>query len=303
MSRAREGEGERRASESTTAMGMWIVSEPASSTNVLLCAPAKAGSTSFFRWLYERLALQPWPTGSGAYVHDPNAPPWKLIQPYTVRGVDRWQEERPLPRQHFALVRSPLARVESAFNSKVACGVGDGAEKANIVAWLEKSAPHAAHHAYAMRGRLTYNDTQLRRGNAGEDTPCLHAKDFASMLLEAQSRNITLNEHFRPMVEVCALDQLSYTSIPVENPELGLRALAGALRVPYRPLPHEHQTSRARRVPIDDDSVRTKLERVYTADLRLLRYMGSGQNMSFLGVVSPCGTSRLGRPPDCSEVW
>ena len=50
-----------------------------SNRSAMLCVPAKAGSTSFFHWLYKRLAGHRWP------VH-PHSPPWVRVHARRTRA-------------------------------------------------------------------------------------------------------------------------------------------------------------------------------------------------------------------------
>ena len=107
------------------------------SSRVLVCVPAKAGSTSFYFWLFEALAGQKWPYDGPPWIQDVSSERWMNLTGNVriARFVSMPFRQRarvlsdPAVRR-FALTRDPLERALSSYYSKIACDTGDAADHA-----------------------------------------------------------------------------------------------------------------------------------------------------------------------------
>lgn len=146
--------------------------------NVLFCACAKCGMTSFYNYLFEQEFGHPWSYTGRPFVHQTASYRWeKTVE--AIRSPER-QQELLRTSFSFALVRDPKERLISAWKSKVACnhaktGVDFG-DRAVIVPELRR-----------LQGR----DANIT---------CLSLEDFLSALRTIHDNGDAgkLNIHFLP---------------------------------------------------------------------------------------------------------
>mmetsp|Transcript_19893 Transcript_19893/g.45685 ORF Transcript_19893/g.45685 Transcript_19893/m.45685 type:complete len:178 (-) Transcript_19893:766-1299(-) len=110
-------------------------------SSTLVCVPAKAGSTSFFFWLYRVLAGGDWPYKGPPWVQDVSSSRWQNMSASVVRIAHLPLRARThiltnAGIRRYALVRHPLERGISAYHSKVACNMGDIADHAGAIRQL-----------------------------------------------------------------------------------------------------------------------------------------------------------------------
>lgn len=208
----------------------------------LVCVPAKAGSTSFYHWLYEVLAGVPWPHHGTPYVQDITSERWANMSARLARFASLGIRQRAkilgdAQVARFALTRDPLERAVSAYYSKVACGTGDGPDHRGAIRQLLRQAPVAA-------------------ANVSVDLeaaiPCIGAAEWAGLLLEARAgpQRWAINAHFMAQADACGLHTLGYHMlIPLEDSRFGMQHIGLALgrgggeAAPPR-LARRHQVSR-----------------------------------------------------------
>ena len=201
----------------------------ANASRALVCVPAKAGSTSFYFWLYAALAGVQWPYSGPPWIQDVSSDRWAGGNLTGVRlarfaALPYRQRARILSDanvKRFALTRDPLERALSAYYSKVACDTGDKGDHAGVIHQLLKQAPRAL---AAGLGAGSYPNRSV---------PCLSASDFARMVLEARLNPNTrwqVNSHFMPQSDSCGLHTIGYHMlVPLEDNAYGMARLAGAL--------------------------------------------------------------------------
>ena len=172
-----------------------------SNATALVCVPAKAGSTSFYFWLYHVLAGRPWPYSGPPWIQDVSSARWANVSGVRVARFDKLplrQRTRALGDssvRRFALMRDPIERAISAYYSKVACGTGDAADHAGAIRQLMRQAPRVAAAGFGAGSDLN------------RSVPCLSATDWGRMVLEARlgAWRWDVNAHFMPQADACGL--------------------------------------------------------------------------------------------------
>ena len=111
----------------------------------LVCVPAKAGSTSFYFWLFHVLAGVPWPYTGEPWVQNVASARWANVSARVVRfaSLNHRTRARVLSDasvRRYALVRHPHERGLSAFYSKIACNTGDRADHLGAIRQLIRQA-------------------------------------------------------------------------------------------------------------------------------------------------------------------
>ena len=160
--------------------------EPGSNHSALVCVPAKAGSTSFYFWLYHVLHGAAWPYSGPPWIQDVTSSRWTNLSNHArVTRFDklplrqRVRVLKDLSIRRFAFIRDPLERAVSAYYSKMACGTGDAADHAGAVRQLLRQAPRA------VAAGLT------RGTNLTGRVPCVSALDWGRLMLEARESDAT----------------------------------------------------------------------------------------------------------------
>ena len=197
---------------------LYVSRSTGSSGNIskaLVCVPAKSGSTSFYFWLYQALAGQPWPYTGDPWIQDVSSERWANLTGVRVArfaALPFRQRNRALSDtsiRRFALTRDPLERALSAYYSKIACETGDAGDHAGAIRQLMKQAPREV-----TKG--------LGRGSdLNRSVPCLSAVDWGRMVLEARLAESTrweVNAHFMTQADACGFHDIGYHMlIPLED--------------------------------------------------------------------------------------
>ena len=292
-----------RSATGTAVAGGGPLQREANASRALVCVPAKAGSTSFYFWLYNTLAGVPWPYSGPPWVQDVSSEHWSGGNLTGVRvarfaALPFHQRNRILSDanvRRFALTRDPLERALSAYYSKVACGTGDASDHAGVIRQLMKQAPNAAAAGLGEGSDLN------------RSVPCLSAVDFARMVLEARLSTSTrwqVNAHFMPQSDACGLHTIGYHMlVPLEDNTYGMGRIAAALGVGeddgdgaggaaagggtgrgVTKLGKRHVVAKSDKRAVSDEAM-DKLAKVYLQDLNLLQYPSNWGNWSTSRVV------------------
>ena len=252
-----------------------------------MCVPAKAGSTSFYFWLYHALAGEPWPYSGPPWIQDVSSSRWSNVSGVRVARFDKMpfrQRIRALSDQavlRFALTRDPLERAISAYYSKMACDTGDAADHGGAIRQLMRQAPKAAAAGLGAGSDLN------------RSVPCLSAFDWGRMVLEARLGETTrweVNAHFMPQSDACGLHTLGYHYlIPLADNAYGMARIADALGVTGNAraegkqrggataggtvpkLAKRHVVSKGDKRALSDEAM-ALLAKVYVQDINLLQF-------------------------------
>lgn len=194
--------------------------------NVVVCACAKCGCTSFADFIYNTIFGRQW---------DYSGPPWIMD------NSDRWEGQREFITTEsastfmqnpevfsLAIVRDPIERVQSAWKSKVACD--------------EEG------YTTDVSGRDKFVPALLALAGNTSEALCLSFPDFVDTLLSVhvQGKDSALNPHFLPQHLDCFKDfpvskwsMVTNISDSAAAKELG-RQLGNTTASSF---PHSHQSS------------------------------------------------------------
>ena len=239
-------------------------------TPTLVCVSPKGGSTSFFYWLYNLLAGEPFEFPGPPWVHEWTSSRWtsnvraRLTHLDALSAQQRSSVLDDPSVLRFALIRRPVERVVSAFWSKAACN-GSDADRRIIVQSLAETGPTAASSVALAYGVDDVTGLECLDG----------IEDLITMLEEARNggRLGRIDEHFRPQTDICQFDAIGYHHlIPIESAHHpGLEELAAALGKPYAPFPQKHSTPTSQTQSYEP-AVKSGIERLYADDLSRLPY-------------------------------
>jgi len=252
----------------------------ATERRALVCVPAKAGSTSFYFWLYETLAGHPWEFRDKPWVQDIDSHRWRSVlggqsQVARLSSLSMQKRRRILEdpgARRYALLRHPFERAESAYYSKLSCNqIHDAADHKRIIRKLLRQAPKAARSLSA--GSRPPLEGSAANSSLPGSVPCLTPEDWTRVVYEALNSpdRLDVDVHFLPQVVGCGLRRIGFHHIvPLSDNADGMTNLA--LQLAVSPIKMRKSHVVLKKPKTFSDETQARIASIYSDDMFLLRF-------------------------------